>query len=219
MLQQAFTFERVVLTPYTFATIFLPAFFSFYAMAVLVQLPRTSFCRAALLPMVCWSGFRASMSLDFSGNHPRYVYLNQALASIMFSIAMRSTIWMLAQEPYSRIPICKADDGTTSGRNGDICGKSDTSVSSAMWNAWNLLLNLRGIGWNRPQNMYIATPYFRVESRPIFALLCFCRFIFLVLVFDIVREITLSFGRDTFGAAEGGTIFDSSLPAPERYLK
>ena len=69
-----------MVTPYTFTTVLVPALFSFYVMAVLVQLPRTSLYRAALLPVVFWTSFRAYMSLDFSWNHPGYAYLNQILA-------------------------------------------------------------------------------------------------------------------------------------------
>ena len=73
-------FEQAVVTPYTFATVLVPALFSFYVMAVLVQLPRTTLYRAALLPVVFWMSFRAYMSLDFSWNHPGYAYRNQGLA-------------------------------------------------------------------------------------------------------------------------------------------
>lgn len=79
-LQHAFAFERTVLTPYTFATILVPTVFSYYVMAVLVQLPRTSLYRTALLPVVFWTTFRANMSLDLSWNYPGHAYLNQGLA-------------------------------------------------------------------------------------------------------------------------------------------
>lgn len=97
--------------------------------------------------------------------------------------------------------------------------KSDVSVSSAMWNASNLLLSHRGIGWNGPRKVPIPTPTFQVESRPLFALLSFCRSISLAVVYTITCEFNRSLGRDTFGAAKGGTIFDLSLPPPQRYLK
>ncbi|KAG8220732.1 hypothetical protein J3R82DRAFT_3062 [Butyriboletus roseoflavus] len=48
-------------------------------MAVLVQLPRTSLYRVALLPIVFWTTFRANKSLDLSWNYPGYGYLNQGL--------------------------------------------------------------------------------------------------------------------------------------------
>ena len=78
--QHAFAFERVLITRYTFAAVLLPALFSFYVMAVLVQLPRSSLYRTSLLPIVYWLAFRAGMSLDFSWNNPGYDLNNMALA-------------------------------------------------------------------------------------------------------------------------------------------
>ena len=49
-------------------------------MAVLVQLPRTSLYRVALLPVVYWLAFRASVSLDLSWNDPSYAQFNEGLA-------------------------------------------------------------------------------------------------------------------------------------------
>ena len=80
VLQQVFTFDRVVVTPYTFTTIFLPAIFSYYVMAVLVQLPHTRLYRAALLLVVFWMTIRANVSLDFSWNYLGYAYFNQGLS-------------------------------------------------------------------------------------------------------------------------------------------
>ena len=67
-----------MLTPYNFVTVLLPAFFSFYVMAVLVQLPRTSLYRTSLLPIVYWLAFRAGVSLDFSWNNPGYDKFNMS---------------------------------------------------------------------------------------------------------------------------------------------
>ena len=69
-----------MITRYTFVTMLLPAIFSCYVMAVLVQLSRTSLYRTSLLPIVYWLAFRAAMSLDFTWNNPGYDQYNQALA-------------------------------------------------------------------------------------------------------------------------------------------
>ena len=238
ILQHAVAFQPAVVTPYTFATIFVPAFFSYYVMAVLVQLPHSKLYRTALLPVVFWLTFRANMSLDFSGNDPAYDYLNQALSvSVgasqgctssnsaiqlgMFTIAMRSTTWMLVQRPYARLPISTLGNGTIDGLNENTSTPTEHGVSvfSAMWNALDLIVNLRGIGWNGPQRMHISTPYFQVESRLIFVLLSLCRFTFLALVFDTLRRSVHLLGPDTFGTPKGGTIFDPSLTPRERYMK
>ncbi|KAG6369799.1 membrane bound O-acyl transferase family-domain-containing protein [Boletus reticuloceps] len=209
--------QRLAVTPYTFAIIFLPAFFSYYAMAVLVQLPDTRFYRAALLPIVFWMSFRANMSLDFTWNYAGYAYLNQGLSLGMFTIAMRSTAWVLAERPYTRLPIYKLRNGTVNGHNGKTPTEHDFSVPSALWNAWDLTMNLRGIGWDGPQRIHIPTPYFRVESRPIFAFLSFSRLTFLALALDTLSRSVRSFGPATFGTPKGGTIFDPLLPPLERY--
>ncbi|KAG8221635.1 hypothetical protein J3R82DRAFT_1914 [Butyriboletus roseoflavus] len=186
-------------------------------MAVLVQLPRTGLYRAALLPVVFWMTLRASMSLDFSWNYPGYNYLNRGLALGMFIIALRCTAWVFAKWPYTRLPICKSGNAIINSQNGYTL--TDHDVSSAMWNAWDLMANLRGIDWNGPQKMHIPTPYFRVESRLMFFLLSICRIICLALLFDTLCGAIRSFGSRTFGTPKGGTIFDSSVPPPERYIE
>ncbi|KAG9310345.1 membrane bound O-acyl transferase family-domain-containing protein [Chiua virens] len=216
ILQHASAFERAVVTPYTFTATFLPSVFSFYAMAVLVQLPHMGFYRTALLPVVFWLTFRAGMSLDFSWNHPGYVYLNQGLALAMFTVALRSTAWAFTKRPYVRLPVYRSHKDAM---NEDSAANPDTSVSSAMWNAADLIVNLRGLGWIGPQKMHIPTSYFHVESRLLFFLLSLCRTILFWVVFDILRKFVYVLGSNSFGTPEGGSIFDLSLPPLERYLK
>jgi hypothetical protein len=72
--------ERVALSGSTFATFFLPAFVSYFAMGVLVQRKRTAMIRFALLPVTLLCAYRAGSSLDFSFGIPNYCYLNQGLA-------------------------------------------------------------------------------------------------------------------------------------------
>jgi len=165
--------------------------------------------------------FRANMSLDFSWNYPGYGYLNQALSLGMFTIAMRSTAWVFVQRPYARLPISNSGGGAINAHNGNTptSTKHDVSVFYAMWNAWDLMANLRGIGWNEPQRMHISTPYFQVESRLIFVLLSLCRLPFLAFVYDTLRRSVNSLGPDTFATSKGGTIFDPSLTPLERYMK
>ncbi|KAI9462731.1 membrane bound O-acyl transferase family-domain-containing protein [Boletus coccyginus] len=195
------------MTPYTFATIFLPAILGYYVMAVLVQLPRTRLYRTALLPVVFWITFRASMSLDFSWNKPGYAHLNQALTLGMFLIAMRSTTWMFVQRPYTRLPIFKSGNSPIDGRNGDAPTPTEHGVAifSAMWNALDLTVNLRGIGWDGFPSKHTPTPNFQAESRLIFALLSLRRLTVFGLILDILCRC--------------GTIFDLSLTPAERYTK
>ena len=137
----------------------------------------------------------------------------------MFTIAMRSTAWVFAQTTFTRLPICKSGNGTIDSHGRDTPIEHGVSVSTAMWNAWDLTANLRGIGWNGPQRMHIPAPYFRVESRLIFILLSLSRVIFLVFTFDALDRCLRSLGSNTFGTPTGGTIFDPSLAPLERYMK
>ena len=139
----------------------------------------------------------------------------------MFTIAVRSMAWVFVQRPYARLPTSKSGNRSINDHNGNTPTLTEHGVSvfSAMWNAWDLLVNLRGIGWNWPQRMHISTPYFQVESRLIFVLLSLFRLPFLAFVYDILRRSVHSLGPDTFATPKGGTIFDSSLTPPERYMK
>ncbi|KAI9462722.1 membrane bound O-acyl transferase family-domain-containing protein [Boletus coccyginus] len=221
ILQYVVAFKPAVVTPHTFATIFIPAMFTYYLMAVLVQLPPAGFYRAALLPVVFWTTLRASMSLDFSGNDVAYAHLNQALTLGMFLITLRSTVWVFASRPYTRLPISKSGNSSIDGRNGDTPTPTEhgTTIFSAMWNALDLTVNLRGIGWDGLPMKHIPTPNFQVESRSTFVLLTLGRLAILGLVFDILSTCIHLLGPDTFGTPKGGTIFDPSLTPPERYMK
>ena len=108
-LQHAVAFKPAVMTPYTFATIFLPAILGYYVMAVLVQLPRTRLYRTALLPVVFWITFRASMSLDFSWNKPGYAHLNQALSVSVKILPGLSRLKL--QNPAGHVSHCNALHG------------------------------------------------------------------------------------------------------------
>ena len=139
----------------------------------------------------------------------------------MFLIAMRSTVWVFARRPYTRLPISKSGNGTINGRDGDTPTTIEHGVTvfSAMWNAWDLMVNLRGIGWDGVQMMHIPTSNFQVESRLTLVLLTLGRLTILGLVFDILSRCVHSLGPDTFGTPKGGSIFDPSLTLPERYMK
>ncbi|KAI9572492.1 hypothetical protein HD554DRAFT_2015192 [Boletus coccyginus] len=221
ILQYVVAFKPAVVTPYTFATIFVPAMFSYYVMAVLVQLPPAGFYRATLLPVVFWTTLRASMSLDFSGNDLGHSYMNQALTLGMFLIAMRSTVWVFAPRPYTRLPISKSGNSSIDGCNGDTLTPTEHGIPifSTMWNALDLTVNLRGIGWDGLPTKHTPTPNFQVESRSTFILLTLGRLVILGLVFDILSTCIHLLGPDTFGTPKGGTIFDPSLTSPERYMK
>ncbi|KAH7884617.1 membrane bound O-acyl transferase family-domain-containing protein [Phlebopus sp. FC_14] len=216
--------QRLPVTPFTFATIYVPAVLSYYVMAILVQLPRMQLYRLALLPLVYVFALRAGLSLDFSGSSPSHVYHNQGLALSMVTMALRSTAWTFVREPYIREPIARPQKDA----NGDRASHSSpdgsanhhpTTIRTAMWNAWDLMVNLRGIGWNWPERLHVPRPMSETQSRLVSFALTVGRLLILVVLFDAITGYVRSFGPDTFGSPLGGNLFDPSLPPFQRYLK
>lgn len=154
-----------------------------------------------------------------TGPSQKVAYLDFTTQLGMFTIATRSTAWAFSQRTYTRLPICKSSNGMTNGHNRSSAIKHGVCISAAMWNAWDLIANLRGVGWDGPPKMHIAKPYFQVESRLVFFLLSLGRAVLMALVSDCLSRYIHSFGPDTFGTPKGGTIFDHTLPPLERYTK
>ncbi|KIJ66734.1 hypothetical protein HYDPIDRAFT_174116 [Hydnomerulius pinastri MD-312] len=189
-------------------------------MAVLVQLPGTRLYRGALLPMVLWMALRVGITMDFSWGYPGLAYLNQGQALGMFTLAMRSTAWTFVQEPYARQLSSSSAQPVTNGDHGNSTPKPKAvTIPSAMWNAWDLMMNMRGIGWNWPQRLHIPKPYFQVQSRLVFFALSLARLALFALAFDAVSGYVRSFSPDAIGSPNGGTIFDPSLPPLARYMR
>lgn len=112
------------------------------------------------------------------------------------------TIWNLKQEPYRRENVQKL---------------GSTSISMSLWNAWDLFLNIRGIGWNWQQGNAIPKST-EITSRPRFLLHSAIRLLFFALAFDAFTE-TIRTYSPVLGTFEGGSIIDPSLPLPTRYLR
>ena len=137
----------------------------------------------------------------------------------MFTISTRSTAWAFARRTFTRLPLRELGTSAIKGRDRNIPVQHEVSLSVAMWNACDLLVNHRGIGWIGPPKMPIPTPYFRVESRVTFFFLSLGRVVLLVVLNDILGRYVGSFGLDSLRAPNGGTLFDPSLPPLERYTK
>ncbi|KAI6037691.1 hypothetical protein EDC04DRAFT_2897287 [Pisolithus marmoratus] len=185
------------------ATFLAPAFFTYYVMAVLVQLPRTKLYRVALLPLVLWLALRAGVSLDFSGKQPEYAYLNKGLAITVFNVAMRATAWTSSNGIADK---ASSKSSTTSSNN----------IRSAMLNASDLCNNLRGIGWNWSKGVHIRAPTIRVESRLVFAVLSLGRSLLYMSIGDALDLCVRAFAPQGSG---GWSIFDPTLPLIRRYLR
>lgn len=114
---------------------------------------------------------------------------------------MRCTVWAVARERFRRQSPSKKQN------------KSDSeSIYTAFWNAWDLMLSTRGIGWNWPQGLIIPKPAFETDSRIIFVLLSVARFAFHALAFDACLQTMRIVSPGTFGSLDGGSLFDHTLP-------
>lgn len=213
-----FSEQRVTSTWSDLAAFLAPVFLSFYAMAVLVQLPRTKLYRMALLPLVFWLSLRAGTCLDFSRGQPELRYFNKGLALAMFHVALRAATWTLANEPYVKRDHDRArsSNGIADKVNSKSLADNSNDIRSAMSNGCDLCYNLRGIGWNWSERTHIRSPTFKIESRLIFAGLSFGRSFLYMTIGDAMDLCVRAF------APQGSTawsIFDPSLPPTRRYLQ
>ena len=115
----------------------------------------------------------------------------------------RTTVWTLTRQPYKRDNVSAAES---------------TSLPMACWNAWDLQLNVRGIGWNWSQGIPIRRPSLQLQSRPRFLLFAITRFAFCLVMFDAFME-ALRAQFSGISPHDIYTIFDHSLPLIPRYIR
>ncbi|KAF8438370.1 hypothetical protein L210DRAFT_3646664 [Boletus edulis BED1] len=192
--------QKIGLTTATFIGYIVPPLMCQYFMGVLVQLEGTRFYRFALLPVLVWFAWRG-MFVDMSGGDPKQGQMNVGLITHMVSVPMRGTVWAIAREPFRRqSPSNKTD-------------KSDSqSLYTALWNAFDLMFNVRGVGWNWPRGLVLPKPTFETESRTTFVLLSTARLALYAFGLDACIQTLRILGPDTFGSLNGGSLFDHTLP-------
>ncbi|KAF9238548.1 hypothetical protein BU15DRAFT_47604 [Melanogaster broomeanus] len=198
----------------SFLTYILPVFACQYSMAVLVQLKGTQVYRLALLPIILWFAWRASVSVNPSGGDPSKAMRDSGLVSGMFTAALRCFVWATAQEPYQRTDGNLPSDSQRSQDTAD----SD-SIFTALWNAWDLLLNLRGIGWNWSRGLILPKPAFEIHSRAAFVLWSAVRFAFYMLAFDATVQVVRMLCPESLSSVTGGSIYDPSFPPVLQLLR
>ncbi|KAG6329687.1 hypothetical protein ID866_9401 [Astraeus odoratus] len=196
------TSDKVCPTSNDIVIYVLPILVVEYLIAVLVQLKNTTLLRVALLPFLPWLVFRAVSTLDFSCGLQTQVHLNPGFFTHMTTVTMRTTTWALTRQLYRRdnVPVAES-----------------TTVPMALWNAWDLLLNLRGIGWNWSQGVPIPQPSVKTESRLWFLLHACIQVLFFTLALDAFTEAIRAFSP-SFATSVGGSIIDQSLPVISRYM-
>ncbi|EIW84115.1 hypothetical protein CONPUDRAFT_135678 [Coniophora puteana RWD-64-598 SS2] len=194
-----------------FRTLVAPVIIPYYIMAVLAQKSSPLLLRLPLLCVVILSAFRAAINLDMSSNNIRHQYLNHGLALAMFVLSMRCTIWTFQRTPCTRVHRKKADHPSAKQTKDDI--------HSALWDAFDLMVNLRGIGWNwdsRRKELRLLQS--TTESASLFAFKALLRFLCLAVLFDIIVAFINSLAPHR-NFSPGTTIFDVSYPPMLRYLR
>jgi len=176
----------------------LPPAVCLYFMGVLVQLEGTRLYRLAFLPVVVWFAWRG-MFVDMSGGNPRQAGVDSTF--VMCCFAMRGIVLALAREPFRR--------QSPSNKHSKL---DSESVRTAFWNAGDLMLNARGIGWNWPRGLVVPKPTFETDSRIAFVLLSAARLALHALGFDACTQMIRVLSPDTFGSLNGGSLFDHTLP-------
>ncbi|KAI9573465.1 hypothetical protein HD554DRAFT_2183606 [Boletus coccyginus] len=192
--------QKIALTRATFLAYILPPEVCLYLMGVLVQLKGTRFYRLALLPVLLWFSWRG-IFVDMSGGDPRQALTNTALILRMSSTSARGTRWAVAREPFRRQSPWSKDNKSNS-----------ESVCTALWNAWDLMFNPRGIGWNWPLGLIVPKPALETESRIVFVLLSAAASALYALGWDACLQTIRVLSPDTFGSLNGGSLFDHTLP-------
>jgi len=166
--------------------------------------------------------YRAGSTLDFSFGIPNYRFLNQGLVLNMVTLSMRSTAWAFAKKPYKRITSpdnTSNRDTLSSNTDNQSIDVDDTPLSTAIWNACDLSVNLRGIGWDWPQGLQIPKSSLGTQSTLAFLLSTLAKLLFHALALDVISAAARDFSPETFGSVEGGTIFDPSLSPLSRYTQ
>ncbi|KAG6334627.1 hypothetical protein ID866_4468 [Astraeus odoratus] len=197
------TTHRVCPTSSDIVTHIFPILAVEYLIAVLVQLKNTEILRFALLPLLPWLVLRAVLTLDFCCGLQAQAKFHAVFLTHMTSVTVRTTTRALTRELY---------------RRDNIPATESTSVPMALWNAWDLFLNLRGIGWNWSQGVPIPQPSIKTESRVRFLLHACIRAFFFGVAFDAFTEAIRSFSPD-LTTYDGGSITDQSLPMISRHLR
>lgn len=93
------------------------------------------------------------------------------------------------------------------------------SIKTIFMDAMDLSFNLRGIGWNWSQGLQVAPETRPTSPRSAFVLSAFRSVILHFLGTDTLQYFIQSFAPTTIGSAHGGSIFYTSLPLFNQYLR
>ncbi|KIM57008.1 hypothetical protein SCLCIDRAFT_51832, partial [Scleroderma citrinum Foug A] len=197
----------------SFATILL-ACATYYTMAVLVQLNGTTRIRFALLPIVLWTSWSV-MPLEPPGDATQ-LQTNIALSTGIVIFSGRSIAWAFVKEPFRRLPFQDKDSAPHGKRSNipvDVSESQGNNICKALWDACDLVLNVRGIGWSWSCSRYAR--YGTPQSRAKFLLKTIAHIACDALAADVAVETARTILPATTGPM---TIIDTNLPFPQQLL-
>lgn len=119
----------------------------------------------------------------------------------MFVAGMRSIEWCMPQKPLQKIY---------------SAGEKKNSV---FWDAADLMINMRGIGWEWSKGLHIPPDNRSLNSSRAFVIGTLLALVRDILICDTLHYTIQALSPDTFGSPRGGTIFDPHLPPVTRYLR
>lgn len=203
---------REPLTVQSFLHYLLPPILCYYVTAVLVLLPETLHIRLAVLPLTLWMTFRGATRVDtiVMFNNDRLIYWNQGLVLILMVMGMRAIAWSFQRKPFRRVTVTTSQVEAT---------QTPSSIIQLAIDAFELILNLRGCGWNWSKGLKLPPETRPTSSTAAFILSIFISLILYTVIFDVFHYSVQWFSPLTLGSAKGGTIFDLSIPFAQRYLR
>ncbi|KAF8126004.1 hypothetical protein EV363DRAFT_1349496 [Boletus edulis] len=184
---------KVPVSVATFVSYILPPLLLYFTMAVLVITPQTRALRVACWPVVALLAWRATFGLDMTPINSEEIQVELAIP--MLVIVTRALYWGLASHLR---PV--------------------NSTPSTLMDAFDLVSNLRGYGWDWSRGLYVPR-----DTRPSDRI-GFVSHVILSAVVHAFLVSTFSRALQSFppvglGSFVGGSIFDETLPFHVRYFR
>jgi len=131
-------------------------------------------------------------------------------------MAIRDVTWTFRIDPLRRLDHAS----TLAGAKTDVTlNRNQIDFWQIAMNACDLFFNLRGLGWDWSVGLRVPIHTRPTYSRSAFLSATVRDALITSLIFDIFHYSVQWFSPSTIGSAQGGTIFDPSLPPVQRYIR
>lgn len=170
------------------------------------------------------------VSTAFRSNLCRSIIDSESQKLTMITTCMRAIEWAFLQKPLKRLPIeenCLVESKEVS--NGSVNGhaalsedkhsEEEVGLGGALWDATDLVINLRGVGWNWTKSWYFPPERRPTSSKTAFLATTSLSAIKNFLVFDLCLHSIQAISPSTLGSPAGGTIYNYSLSPLPRYIQ